>query len=93
MTSAAMKKLRSHGCTVDHILKTSDKKLGELIYPVSFYKVDLTSQFCMNSVELTSNCRMCNNNNVFISDKQSVCLYNRLFLCAFNCAYIHVRVF
>ncbi|XP_060065649.1 endonuclease III-like protein 1 isoform X1 [Ylistrum balloti] len=38
VTSAAMSKLRSHGCTVDNILKTSDEKLGKLIYPVGFWK-------------------------------------------------------
>ncbi|XP_022080218.1 endonuclease III-like protein 1 [Acanthaster planci] len=38
VTSAAMMALRNHGCTVDNILKTSDKKLGELIYPVGFWK-------------------------------------------------------
>ena len=39
ITSAAMAKLRNHGCNVDNILKTSDKVLGELIYPVGFWKV------------------------------------------------------
>ncbi|XP_043945128.1 endonuclease III-like protein 1 isoform X2 [Protopterus annectens] len=38
VTSAAMMKLRSHGLTVDSILKTDDKLLGELIYPVGFWK-------------------------------------------------------
>ncbi|XP_078691665.1 endonuclease III-like protein 1 [Branchiostoma floridae x Branchiostoma belcheri] len=38
MTSAAMKRLIEHGLTVDNILKTSDQKLGELIYPVGFWK-------------------------------------------------------
>ncbi|XP_078611877.1 endonuclease III-like protein 1 [Branchiostoma floridae x Branchiostoma japonicum] len=38
MTSAAMKRLIDHGLTVDNILKTSDQKLGELIYPVGFWK-------------------------------------------------------
>ena len=40
VTSAAMKKLRTHGCTVDNIMETSDKTLGELIYPVGFWKVN-----------------------------------------------------
>ena len=39
VTSAAMRKLRDHGCTVENILKTEDKTLGELIYPVGFWKV------------------------------------------------------
>lgn len=39
VTSAAMKKLREHGCSIDNILQTSDQVLGELIYPVGFWKV------------------------------------------------------
>ncbi|XP_023319765.1 endonuclease III-like protein 1 isoform X2 [Eurytemora carolleeae] len=35
---AAMTKLRAHGLTVQNILDTSDEKLGELIYPVGFWK-------------------------------------------------------
>ncbi|XP_060522787.1 endonuclease III-like protein 1 [Cylas formicarius] len=35
---AAMLRLREHGCTVDNILVTPDKILGELIYPVGFWK-------------------------------------------------------
>ncbi|XP_048761051.2 endonuclease III-like protein 1 isoform X1 [Ostrea edulis] len=38
ITSAAMKKLREHGCNIDNILQTSDQVLGELIYPVGFWK-------------------------------------------------------
>lgn len=38
ITSAAMKKLREHGCSIDNILETSDQVLGELIYPVGFWK-------------------------------------------------------
>ncbi|XP_050394327.1 endonuclease III-like protein 1 [Patella vulgata] len=38
VTSAAMARLRQHGCNVENILKTSDEKLGELIYPVGFWK-------------------------------------------------------
>lgn len=39
VTSAAMVKLRSHGLTVDNILKTPEARIGELIYPVGFWKV------------------------------------------------------
>ncbi|XP_077980509.1 endonuclease III-like protein 1 [Glandiceps talaboti] len=38
VTAAAMEKLKAHGCTISNILKTEDKKLGELIYPVGFWK-------------------------------------------------------
>ncbi|XP_013884015.1 endonuclease III-like protein 1 [Austrofundulus limnaeus] len=38
VTAAAMQKLRAHGCTVENILSTDDKKLGELIYPVGFWR-------------------------------------------------------
>ncbi|RZC43055.1 endonuclease III-like protein 1, partial [Asbolus verrucosus] len=38
VTHTAMMKLQTHGCTIDNILATSDEKLGELIYPVSFWK-------------------------------------------------------
>ncbi|CAH1116109.1 unnamed protein product [Phaedon cochleariae] len=38
VTHAAMQRLRDHGCTVENILATSDQKLGELIYPVGFWK-------------------------------------------------------
>ncbi|XP_071813811.1 endonuclease III-like protein 1 [Apostichopus japonicus] len=38
VTSAAMMKLRTHGLSVPSILQTSDKKLGDLIYPVGFWK-------------------------------------------------------
>ena len=41
MTSAAMARLREHGCSVTNILKTSDEQLGKLIYPVGFWKVNL----------------------------------------------------
>ena len=36
---AAMERLKEHGLTVSNILKTDDKKLGELIYPVGFWRV------------------------------------------------------
>jgi len=35
---AAMQRLRSHGLTVDSILEMSDKTLGDLIYPVGFWR-------------------------------------------------------
>jgi len=38
---AAMLRLKQHGLTVDNILKTSDKQLEKLIYPVGFWKVNL----------------------------------------------------
>ncbi|KAK3089665.1 hypothetical protein FSP39_005465 [Pinctada imbricata] len=38
VTSAAMTKLRAHGCNISNILSTPDEKLGELIYPVGFWK-------------------------------------------------------
>jgi len=36
---AAMQRLKQYGLTVDNILEISDKNLGELIYPVGFWKV------------------------------------------------------
>ena len=39
VTHAAMTKLHQHGLTPDNILATSDATLGELIYPVGFWKV------------------------------------------------------
>ena len=41
---AAMQRLRCHGLTVDSILEMSDKTLGELIYPVGFWKVHMYVQ-------------------------------------------------
>nr|CAB3264467.1 endonuclease III-like protein 1 [Phallusia mammillata] len=38
VTHGAMDKLLNHGLTVDKIVGISDKKLGELIYPVGFWK-------------------------------------------------------
>ncbi|XP_067118625.1 endonuclease III-like protein 1 [Centruroides vittatus] len=38
VTYAAMTSLKEHGLTVENILKTNDDKLGELIYPVGFWK-------------------------------------------------------
>lgn len=40
VTGAAMQRLRAHGCTVENIVATDDKKLGELIYPVGFWRVN-----------------------------------------------------
>ncbi|KAL5018429.1 hypothetical protein ScPMuIL_004151 [Solemya velum] len=38
LTSAAMARLREHGCNIDNILNTPDELLGTLIYPVGFWK-------------------------------------------------------
>ncbi|KAM9314961.1 endonuclease III-like protein 1 isoform 2-T2 [Pholidichthys leucotaenia] len=38
VTSAAMQRLRAHGCTVENILTTDDETLGKLIYPVGFWR-------------------------------------------------------
>ncbi|XP_076439580.1 endonuclease III-like protein 1 [Babylonia areolata] len=38
VTSAAMSRLKQHGCTVDNILDTPDDTLGQLIYPVGFWR-------------------------------------------------------
>ncbi|KAM4595513.1 endonuclease III-like protein 1 [Fundulus diaphanus] len=38
VTGAAMQRLRAHGCTAENIAATDDKKLGELIYPVGFWR-------------------------------------------------------
>nr|XP_025043635.1 endonuclease III-like protein 1 isoform X2 [Pelodiscus sinensis] len=38
VTSAAMLRLREHGLTVDNVLQTDDGTLGQLIYPVGFWK-------------------------------------------------------
>ncbi|KAK1162779.1 endonuclease III-like protein 1 isoform X1 [Acipenser oxyrinchus oxyrinchus] len=38
VTAAAMKKLQAHGLSVENIVQTEDKTLGELIYPVGFWK-------------------------------------------------------
>ncbi|XP_054762382.2 endonuclease III-like protein 1 [Lytechinus pictus] len=38
VTSAAMTKLKNHGLTVNNILKTPEAKIGQLIYPVGFWK-------------------------------------------------------
>jgi len=41
VTAAAMSKLRRHGCTMNGIMETSDEILGQLIYPVGFWKVSI----------------------------------------------------
>lgn len=56
VTSAAMSRLRQHGCTIDNILKTSDEELGKLIYPVGFWKrkvdyIKRTSQILKDSYD------------------------------------------
>ena len=39
VTYAAMQKLKNFGLNVENILQTDEKKIGELIYPVGFWKV------------------------------------------------------
>ncbi|CAH3106426.1 unnamed protein product [Pocillopora meandrina] len=39
VTFAAMGKLKAYGLTIENILTTSTSKIGELIYPVGFWKV------------------------------------------------------
>jgi len=41
VTAAAMSKLQRHGCTIDVVTQTSDEILGQLIFPVGFWKVSL----------------------------------------------------
>jgi len=41
VTASAMSKLQRHGCTVDVIAETADDVLGQLIYPVGFWKVSI----------------------------------------------------
>ncbi|XP_010904324.2 endonuclease III-like protein 1 [Esox lucius] len=38
VTGAAMLRLRAHGCTVDDIINTDDRTLGQLIHPVGFWR-------------------------------------------------------
>lgn len=38
VTFAAMEKLKAYGLTIENILTTSTSKIGELIYPVGFWK-------------------------------------------------------
>ena len=42
VTFAAMEKLKAHGLTVENIVKTPTSKIGELIYPVGFWKVSVS---------------------------------------------------
>lgn len=39
VTAGAMQRLRAHGLTVDSILQTDEGTLGQLIYPVGFWRV------------------------------------------------------
>ena len=39
VTYAAMQKLKIHGLNVGNVLNTDEKKIGELIYPVGFWRV------------------------------------------------------
>lgn len=48
VTHAAMKRLVAHGCTPEKIKDISDETLGELIYPVGFWKVCI---FNLNYIE------------------------------------------
>lgn len=41
VTFAAMEKLKAYGLTIENILKTPASKIGELIYPVGFWKVSI----------------------------------------------------
>ncbi|XP_026324918.1 endonuclease III homolog isoform X2 [Hyposmocoma kahamanoa] len=41
VTFAAMKRLRVRGLTVENVLKMSDEELGQLIYPVGFWKTKI----------------------------------------------------
>ena len=36
---AAMERLRNHGLSVNSVIEMSDQTLGDLIYPVGFWKV------------------------------------------------------
>ena len=41
---AAMERLRNHGLSVNSVIEMSDKTLGDLIYPVGFWKVSDTDE-------------------------------------------------
>lgn len=43
VTSAAMLRLRQHGLTVDTVLQMDDETLGQIIYPVGFWRVSAGS--------------------------------------------------
>lgn len=62
ITSAAIGRLRQHGCSVANILSTSDDVLGKLIYPVGFWKV---SKY---SITTTTTCRSYSNTMNTICD-------------------------
>nr|XP_015215439.1 PREDICTED: endonuclease III-like protein 1 [Lepisosteus oculatus] len=53
VTSAAMTKLRDHGLSVESILKTDEGTLGELIYPVGFYKTKV--KYIKQTTEILQN--------------------------------------
>ncbi|XP_008935456.1 PREDICTED: endonuclease III-like protein 1, partial [Merops nubicus] len=38
VTAGAMQRLRGHGLTVDRVLQMDDATLGQLIYPVGFWR-------------------------------------------------------
>ncbi|XP_048188450.1 endonuclease III-like protein 1 isoform X2 [Perognathus longimembris pacificus] len=48
VTAGAMKRLRARGLTVDSILQTDDSTLGQLIYPVGFWRGLLFPDQVMN---------------------------------------------
>ena len=43
VTFAAMEKLKAYGLTIENVLKTPASKIGELIYPVGFWKVSVAN--------------------------------------------------
>ena len=50
ITFSAMNKLKEYGCNSDSLMNASEEKIGQLIYPVGFWKVthifiDLCSRF------------------------------------------------
>ncbi|KRT78570.1 hypothetical protein AMK59_8579 [Oryctes borbonicus] len=53
VTHTAMLKLREYGCSIENLLKISDEKLGELIYPVSFWKRKV--QYIKKTTEILKN--------------------------------------
>lgn len=52
VTFAAMERLKNYGLNIDHVLKTDEKKIGELIYPVGFWKVSRMIICDLNLVNL-----------------------------------------
>ena len=61
VTSAAVGRLREHGCSVDNILATPDDLLGKLIYPVGFWKVCI--YYCKVNADLTRLAAVISKNN------------------------------